>query len=83
MKKLIILMILLLLTGCSYFQKAPVQQIVVQPNCTDMGFIPVEDANKLVDLTNRLVDISNVCFLQQNLTPLPKLAYWKDTRIKP
>lgn len=81
MKKIILLLVFLLFTSCTYFNKENAQPVIKQEcNCSNMGYVPIEDANKLIDLTNKLVDVANVCFSDKNLTPLPKLAYWEDKR---
>jgi hypothetical protein len=78
MKKLLIIGLLicfsLFLYGCGKETPIPVQQL----DCTQMGYIPVSDANNLVNLTNKLVDITNYCFANQNLTPLSHIKYWPE-----
>jgi len=78
MKKILIIGLLicfcLFLFGCSTFKPATIPQA----DCTKMGYVPVADANALVNLTNKLVDITNYCFANQNLTPLAHLKYWAD-----
>jgi len=78
MKKILIIGALLILglflSGCSKPSPIPVQQV----NCTAMGYVPVNQANALVNLTNKLVDITNYCFANQNLTPLSHINFWPD-----
>ena len=78
MKKIIFIGILislsLFLYGCGQPKVITVQQL----NCTQMGYVPIEDANALVNLTNKLVDITNFCFAGQNLTPLSHISYWTE-----
>jgi hypothetical protein len=78
MKKILIIGLLfcfsLFLFGCTEEKQIPVQQV----NCSAMGYVPVNDANTLVNLTNKLVDITNYCFANQNLTPLNHINYWPE-----
>jgi hypothetical protein len=78
MKKVLIIGLLfcfsLFLFGCSKQTPIPVQQV----NCSAMGYVPISDANTLVNLTNKLVDITNFCFASQNLTPLKHINYWPE-----
>jgi PBP1b-binding outer membrane lipoprotein LpoB len=75
MKKIIIFIILLsfFLFGCS-------QQKNIKNNCESMGYVPVADVNTLVNLTNKLIDIANYCFADQNITPLNHLNYYTDLK---
>jgi len=64
----------LLLYGCSKPKPIPVEQV----NCTAMGYIEPAEINKLVNLTNKLVEITNYCFKDQNVTPLSYIRYWPE-----
>jgi thioredoxin-related protein len=73
MKKILflILVVLLFVSGC---KKEEVQQ---PTSCEQQGYIKVEDANKVVDVTNKLVDLVNLCLAEKNVTGLKYLDYWK------
>ena len=44
--------------------------------CEEMGYVPVDSVNKIINVTNQLVDITNLCFLEKNITPLNYLDYF-------
>jgi len=45
-------------------------------DCENMGYVSVDTANKVVNVTNQLVDIANICFAEKNITPLVYLQYF-------
>jgi len=79
MKKIFIIYLLIIfslfLFGC---QKKPPE--ITSQTCLGMGYIAPQDANVLINLTNKLVDITNYCFANQNITPLSHLKYWPDLK---
>lgn len=76
MKKILIIGLIicfsLFLFACTKTKLPPSEQL----NCTQAGYVSIEDANALVNLTNKLVDITNYCFAGQNLTSLGHIKYW-------
>jgi hypothetical protein len=81
MKKSIIIIGLLISFSLFLFGCQKQEPVVQQLNCTQMGYIPVSDANSLVNITNKLVDLSNICFANLNLTPLKHVNYWSEENI--
>ena len=86
MKKTISVMMLLLfliLTACSslYPQKSPMVR-VEDVNCSAMGYVPVEEANQLINITNRLITVVNVCVKQSNssMEALPYFGYFESKK---
>ena len=67
---LIIVTIVFLVVACTP-QKPMIR--VEDINCTAMGYVPVRDVNTIINVTNKLVDISNMCTANSNVTPLPYL----------
>lgn len=68
---LIFVLGLILITSLVFFS---INQIITKSNCEVMGYIPVETANDLINITNELIDYNNACY---NMT-LEHLPYFID-----
>ena len=49
---------LIFVSGCT---PAPPETIDYDTVCVQMGYVPREEANKVIDLTNDLIDVTNMC----------------------
>lgn len=55
--------------------------VMVPPlSCEQQGYVPVDTANQLVGIANQVINLTNICFSNQNLTALPYIARFKDMR---
>jgi hypothetical protein len=77
MKKIYIIGLLICLSLFLYGCGKP-DIIPVQKSCEAQGYITPAQANSLVNLTNKLVEITNYCFKDQNVTPLTYIGYWPE-----
>jgi|WetSurMetagenome_2_1015567.scaffolds.fasta_scaffold488444_1 hypothetical protein len=77
MRKIIIILTILslvLLTACT-------PAIIKQQNfnCSANGYISYHEVNQLINISNRLITINNICMQSSmqssNLTPIPYIAY--------
>lgn len=78
MKKFLIILTiisLVLITACS--GKPPIikQQ---EYNCSANGYVSFKDVNELINISNRLITINNICTQNSNLTPIPYIAYLQE-----
>lgn len=55
-KKTISLLILIFLIGCTKSEN------INQQSCEQQGYVPVDIANGLINLTNNLIDYNNLCY---------------------
>jgi len=77
MKKIIIFLMivfLLIFVGCKTKEDTTID---AKTYCVAQGYVPIDDANKVVDVTNKLVDLVNLCLAEKNVTGLQYLDYWK------
>lgn len=78
MKKIILILgiiSLLLVSGC---QLAP--PVISKPQldynqCGQHGYVSNHDVNGLINISNRLIIINNICTQNSNLTPIPNIEY--------
>jgi hypothetical protein len=76
MKKIYIFLavLLLILPGCSIFKPDKSPMIRVEDvNCSAMGYVPAEEVDRVIDLTNKLIDVTNVCLAGSNFSSLPHI----------
>jgi hypothetical protein len=78
MKKYIIILIIvamILSTSCN--MTPPI--IEQKPyNCSEHRYISYETANQLINITNRLITINNICISGTNLTKLSYIGYFSE-----
>jgi len=44
-------------------------------SCVNQGYVPVEDANQIINLSNKLIDTVNKCY--NGTDSLPSLSYYR------
>lgn len=66
------IIILMLLTACTQQQKQPDFN---SSQCSAYGYVYYTEVNKLINLTNSLIVVDNICFQAVNKTPVPQLGY--------
>jgi len=78
MKKLLFLIgiiSLLLIAGCRVTPPVIQKQQFDYTECGQNGYVANKDVNDLINISNRLVKIANLCTQNSNLTPLPEFNY--------
>jgi hypothetical protein len=76
MKKLFLLLVAvsIVLAACTPAPNIPVK--TVDQECKEAGYVPGQDVNKLINLTNKLADIVNLCAKANNITEqVPYVTY--------
>jgi hypothetical protein len=69
---------------CSIFLLSSCTQIknmdknITDNYCKNHGYIQTSEVNYLINATNRLIDITNICMKEQNVTPLNHIIYYKE-----
>lgn len=72
---LTLLLLLILLTSCN--TTPPI--IEQKPyNCSEHGYISYETANQLINITNKLIELNNICISGTNLTKLQYIGYFSE-----
>jgi hypothetical protein len=76
MRKIIIILTILslvLLTSCT-------PTIIKQQNfnCSANGYVSYHDVNELINISNRLITVNNICTQNLNLTPIPYISYLEE-----
>jgi len=78
MKKFLIILVIFLLIAITACSRSPPIIKQEQYNCSANGYVSYHDVNELINISNRLIVINNLCTQNSNLTPIPYIAYLQE-----
>lgn len=76
-----IIVFLLIIIGVLLSRTNTVKQFdakTTENYCMNNGYVNMQIANNVINVTNRLVDIVNICMQGQNVTPLNHMIFFSE-----